>query len=207
MTMAGVDEVMRSDQATVHDVDAKTLRAWLESGHAVLVDVREPDEHLRERVAGAKLMPLSRFDPSGVPSGRRVVLHCRSGSRSREAAQRLLAAGRTEAFHLSGGLSAWKDAGLPTIRTRVPISIIRQVQITIGVMVLATVALGAIHSPWWLAATAFMGAGLLFAGATGTCALAGLISLMPWNRAFRSSQACDASGGCSCESPPSTHQP
>ena len=204
MVTAAENEVQKQDQATIHEVDASTLRTWLASGDAVLVDVREPDEHMRERIDGAQLMPLSRFDPSALPAHaeRRIVLHCRSGGRSRQAAQALLASGRPEAFHLAGGIGAWREAGLPIIRTRVPISIIRQVQIAIGVMILATVALGAFLSPWWLAATAFMGAGLLFAGTTGTCALASLIGVMPWNRVFRSNQACDATGGCSCDATP-----
>jgi rhodanese-related sulfurtransferase len=185
-------------KATVHDVDVQTLRAWLEAGEAMLVDVREVDEHLNERIDGAMLMPLSAFDPSSVPpeNGRRIVLQCRSGDRSRRAALRLLAAGRPEAYHLEGGIMAWKGASLPTVSTRVPITIARQVQVTVGVLVLATVALGVLVSPWWLAATAFFGCGLTFAGVTDKCPLAALIAQMPWNRAFRTSQPGATSSGC-----------
>jgi len=191
-------------QAKVHDVDVPTLRAWVESGEATLVDVREVDEHLNERIDGALNSPFSSFDPSQLPvtNGRRVVLHCRTGDRSRRAALQLLAAGQPEAYHLAGGIMAWKHAGNTTVRTKGPITIARQVQVAVGVMVLTTVALGVLVSPWWLAATAFFGCGLTFAGVTDKCPLAMLIAQMPWNRAFRESQPSAASSGCcSHESP------
>lgn len=184
----------------VHDVDAATVRSWLESGQAVLVDVREVDEYLNERIEGATLRPLSTFDPSAVPlpNGQRIVLQCRTGDRSRRAALRLLADGQNEAYHLAGGIMAWKGAGFATVRTHVPITIARQVQITVGVLILTSLALAVFVSPWWLAATAFFGCGLTFAGVADKCPMAALIALMPWNRAFRSNQPCETSGGCSC---------
>ena len=54
----------------------------------------------------------------------------------------------------------------------------RQVQIAAGSLVL----LGAIVSPWLYGLSAFVGAGLVFAGVTGTCGLARLLRVMPWNR-------------------------
>lgn len=191
-------------QGKLHDVDVPTLRAWLASGEAVLVDVREVDEHLNERIDGAANHPFSNFEPSALPdsNGRRVVLHCRSGDRSRRAALKLLAAGHPEAFHLAGGIMAWKHEGHPTLHTRVPITIARQVQVTVGILILTTVALGVFVSPWWLAATAFFGCGLLFAGVTDKCPLAMLIAQMPWNRAFRESQPGAPSSGCCAQPSP-----
>ncbi len=49
-------------------------------------------------------------------------------------------------------------------------------------MVLTGVALGAFASTWFLVIAAFFGAGLTFAGATGTCWLALLLMKAPWNR-------------------------
>ncbi len=51
-----------------------------------------------------------------------------------------------------------------------------------GVSLLAGVALGTLVSPWFLAIAAFFGAGLTFAGATGTCGLGLVLLRMPWNR-------------------------
>ena len=93
-------------------IDPATLRAWLAMGDTVLVDVREAAEHARERIAGARLMPLSKLDPAALPGGKRVVLCCASGCRSRTAARRL---GLEGLAHLEGGLSAWIEAGMPTV--------------------------------------------------------------------------------------------
>jgi hypothetical protein len=48
-------------------------------------------------------------------------------------------------------------------------------------MVLTGIGLGLAVSPWFLALAAFFGAGLTFAGATGTCGLALLLMRLPWN--------------------------
>jgi hypothetical protein len=59
----------------------------------------------------------------------------------------------------------------------------RQVQITAGLMILAGVVLGFLVAPGWFGLSAFVGAGLTFAGLSGTCAMARLLMLAPWNRA------------------------
>jgi hypothetical protein len=58
----------------------------------------------------------------------------------------------------------------------------RQVQIAAGSLVLLGLALAAFVSPAWAALSAFIGAGLLFAGISGWCGMARLLALMPWNR-------------------------
>jgi len=49
---------------------------------AVLVDVREPDEHARERIPGARNLPLAGLEQAELapPRGRPVLFHCRSGA-------------------------------------------------------------------------------------------------------------------------------
>lgn len=182
----------------VAEVDAATARRWLESGEAVLIDVREPDEHAREHVRGSILMPLSRFDPAALAPfrGRRIVVHCRSGRRSAEAI-RLAGDASPGLVNLSGGIEAWKSAGQPveTNPRAARISVMRQVQIVVGVGVAMGVSLGAFVDPLWLILPAFFGLGLAFAGATGTCALASVLSRMPWNRAASAKGGC-AAGRC-----------
>src|SRR5262249_42015217 len=120
------------------EVSPSELRGWLDRSQAVLVDVREADEHLRESIAGSISVPLSRFDAGLVPGAERVVFHCYSGARARQAAGRAMAAGRGSVYSLKGGIKRWKAAGLPVERRPgVPISIMRQVQIAAGTLVLA----------------------------------------------------------------------
>jgi rhodanese-related sulfurtransferase len=169
----------------VIDVDGPMVKSWLDAGKAMLIDVREPDEYAADRIPGAALMPLSKFDPARVKAdeGRTVVLHCRSGARAQRAAAALLSAGWPCVHVMAGGIMAWKEAGLATERDAgAPIAIIRQVQITAGSLVLLGLALGWFVSPWFLLLSAFIGAGLVAAGITDTCGLAMLLAKMPWNR-------------------------
>ena len=65
----------------------------------------------------------------------------------------------------------------------------RQVQIVAGSLVVLGIVLGLWISPPFLAVSAFVGAGLVFAGSTGWCGMAKLLALMPWNRATRKALA------------------
>ena len=58
----------------------------------------------------------------------------------------------------------------------------RQVQITAGSLVLIGLLAGVLASPWALILSGFVGAGLVFAGASGWCGMAVLLARMPWNR-------------------------
>ncbi len=99
---------------------------------ATLIDVREPDEHARERIPGARNLPLSRLEETAlaVQQGKPVLFHCRSGARTADNADRLSAkAGLCQAFILEGGLDAWQRAGLPVAKDRSqPLPMMRQVQ-------------------------------------------------------------------------------
>ena len=153
---------------------------------AVLVDIREADEHAREHIPGARHHALSRIDKETlVRQGDDVlVFHCRSGARTKGNAARLAAASsQCETYILEGGLEAWKKAGLPVKLDRSqPIDIMRQVQIAAGSLVLLGAVLGALVAPGFYALSGFVGAGLLFAGVSGFCGMARLLALMPWNR-------------------------
>ena len=120
-----------------------------------------------------------------VPTGgaKTVVFHCRSGARTAANAQRLASAAGCEAYVLEGGIDAWKKAGLPVaVDQRQPIEIMRQVQITAGSLVLLGVILGTWVAPAFYGLSAFVGAGLMFAGISGWCGMAKILAVMPWNR-------------------------
>ncbi|MBL8503263.1 MAG: rhodanese-like domain-containing protein [Rhodocyclaceae bacterium] len=84
---------------------------------AVVVDVREPAEYAGGHIPNARHIPLSQFDKR-LPEldkykGRAVIVSCASGNRSSSACNRLRRAGFEKVFNLSGGVSAWDQAGLP----------------------------------------------------------------------------------------------
>ena len=170
---------------TMQDVEATTLKVWLERGEALLIDVREPSEHAAEHIPDARLLPLSTFDPARVPqeAGKKVVLHCVMGMRSAQAGQKLLDAGVTTVYNFRGGVQAWKEAGYATARgQRTPLSLERQVQIAAGSVVLLGTLLGVIASPWFLLLSGGVGVGLVYAGMSGTCGMATLLAQLPYNQ-------------------------
>ena len=181
-------------------IDAKTVHDWIESGTAVLIDVREPDEYIKEHIPGAHLVPLSGFNPDDFPQDhdKIAVFHCRSGGRTESAAPQILQTGFREVWQLQGGLQAWRKAGFPVNENpNVPISIMRQVQIVAGGLVLLGVGLAVLVNPWFVVLSAFVGAGLTVAGVTGTCAMATLLKHMPWNKVIRAQSASKPALGTS----------
>jgi rhodanese-related sulfurtransferase len=195
--------VTASGSSSVSPAQAAHL---LQLGQANMVDVREVDEHRREHVAGAALHPSSMFSVTGFPAatpGRRTLVLCRSGGRAGKVVAALQAAGRQDVAVIEGGITAWRASGLPVVTdVSAPMPIVRQVMITVGVLVLACTALAATVSPWFLAAIGFIGAGLVFAGATGICAMATVLAKMPWNRAparpVGAASSCSTAGKGSC---------
>ena len=151
---------------------------------ATLVDIREPDEHARRHIPGAHNMPLGSLAP--IPEAETVIYHCRSGMRTDANAARLAAAAPCDAFLIEGGIDAWEKAGLPVATVQgQPIELMRQVQIAAGTLVLCGLLLGLTVAPGFLGLSAFVGAGLVFAGISGWCGMARLLAAMPWNRRNR----------------------
>lgn len=164
------------------------VAARLKARTAILVDIREPDEHAREHIAGAVAAPLSAFEAAhlALTPGQDVIFMCRSGSRTAGNCDRLAARVDGSAHVLAGGLDAWKKAGLPvkTDATQ-PLELMRQVQMAAGGLILLGGALGvAVHPAFW-GISAFVGAGLFVAGATGFCGMARLLAIMPWNQRMK----------------------
>lgn len=163
------------------------LQRRLQSDTAVLIDIREPAEYAREHIQGARLVPLSAIDSHDFDTqhGKAAVFTCRSGNRTAMNAARLLAKGFPEAYVLDGGLDGWKRAGLPVhFNADAPLDLQRQVQIAAGGMAFVGALLAWLVSPWFVALSGFVGAGLLMAGLTGFCGMARLLAVMPWNRKF-----------------------
>lgn len=92
---------------------------WVEEHHreVLLLDVREPHEFDGElgHLPGAVLLPLGalRARLAGLPKDRPLVMVCRSGGRSAQAALILESAGFAEVANLEGGMIRWRALGLP----------------------------------------------------------------------------------------------
>ena len=161
-----------------------------------LIDVRTPVEYREVHAEPARLVPLDALDPADVMNARDrakeepLYVICRSGGRGRRACERFLAAGYSNVVNVEGGTLAWEQAGLPVVRGRKTISLERQVRIAAGSLVVLGTALGAFVHPGFLALSAFVGAGLVFAGVTDTCGMGMALARMPWNRGKAEEATC-----------------
>jgi rhodanese-related sulfurtransferase len=153
-----------------------------------LVDVRTPAEYREVHVEFARNIPLDQLNPAsvmqarGAAAGEPLYIVCRSGGRSRQACERFAKAGFTNVTDVEGGTLACVEAGLPVVRGKKTISLDRQVRIAAGALVLGGAVLGWLVHPAFYGLSAFVGAGLLFAGITDTCGMGMLLARMPWNR-------------------------
>lgn len=167
-------------------VNPQTLHTWLSDGSAMLIDVREPAEHASSHIASARLLPLGHIgDMQAPPADKKLVIHCQKGARGETACKQLSEKfPHADIYNLEGGIAAWQTQGLAVQSSgRKTLSLDRQVQLTIGAAVLTGSVLAYTLNPLFVILSGFFGAGLLFAGATGTCGLALAMARMPWNRA------------------------
>jgi len=153
-----------------------------------IIDVRTPVEFREVRAASARNMPLDALDPHAVMKSRDgsadepLYLICEGGTRGGKACQKFIDAGFTNVINVEGGTEAWVKAGLPVVRGKKAMSLERQVRITAGFIVLVGALLGIFVHPYFAGISAVVGAGLIFAGITDTCAMGMLIAKMPWNQ-------------------------
>jgi len=175
--------------ATQHNsIDPQELHRILSGeGSCQLVDVRTAAEVGESHIDGALHVPLDRLSGSDLldrlDSDCQIALICKSGARSAKAAEKLAAAGFSRHTVLNGGLDAWRSEGLPVVEgTSKVMPLERQVRIAAGLLVVVGAVLGFALHPGWHGISAFVGAGLVFAGVTDTCGMAMLIARMPWNQ-------------------------
>ena len=169
----------------INQINVREVREMTRSGECQVIDVREFSEFGAERIAGARLMPLSNFEQhtSDIDRSKPVYLMCRSGNRAKQAAEKLVNKGFTDISVIEGGMTAWGQANLPVIKGESKIwSLERQVRFAAGSLVVLGVLLSVFVHPYFVALSAFVGAGLVFAAVTDTCGMAMMLARMPWNQ-------------------------
>jgi rhodanese-related sulfurtransferase len=174
---------------SVKTISPRALQELHQAGVSIdLLDVRTPVEFRELHVHFARNVPLDQLDPAAVMAERNgsrdepLYVICRSGGRAKQACDRIGAAGFPHVVSVAGGTEAWDEAGLPVVRGKKAISLERQVRIAAGSLVVLGAMLAWLVHPVFVGLCAFIGAGLVFAGATDTCGMGMLLAKMPWNR-------------------------
>ncbi|WP_334173545.1 rhodanese-like domain-containing protein [Sinomonas sp.] len=168
-------------------VDPATLKEWAaQHDDLMVVDVRSGAEFDALHIRGSYHVPLpllsEHTEEFAERMGTRVVLVCQSGARAEQARRRLAAVGLARASVLEGGVPAFAAAGGEVVRGPQTWAMERQVRMTAGSLVLASILAGRFVSPRLRLVAGAIGAGLTFSAATNSCAMGRMLSWMPWNR-------------------------
>ena len=117
-------EMVTAAKAGIENLTPSEFADEVQRDHALLVDIREPNETQKEVISGALLAPRGMLEFYVDPStpyhlkefqvDRRILLYCSAGSRSALAAQTLQRLGYVNVAHLDGGITGWKQEDYPT---------------------------------------------------------------------------------------------
>ncbi|MDH4279247.1 MAG: rhodanese-like domain-containing protein [Acidimicrobiia bacterium] len=158
-----------------------------------ILDVRTGGEFETVHIPGSYNVPLDTLsehvrDLADVDHP--VVLVCQSGGRATQAHETLAAAGKETLHILEGGMDAWQTTGGDVVHGDTSRwAMDRQVRLVAGSLALAAVAVSAvIPGAKWIAAG--VAAGLTYSAVSNTCAMATMLSKLPYNRTDR----CDIAG-------------
>ena len=181
--------------STISPLDLSRL--WSNGKELDLIDVRTPVEYREVHAVAARNVPLDQLDPATVVQARGATseplyMICRSGGRGQLACERFLKAGYPNVVNVEGGTQAWEASGLAVVRDKKVISLERQVRVAAGLLVCSGALLSWLVHPAFVALSAFVGAGLVFAGISNTCGMGLLLARMPWNKDREPTSACCA---------------
>ena len=147
----------------------------------LLVDVRTGAEYESAHIQGSTLVPLDRlpeFCAALRGLDRDVVLVCQSGARAAQAEELL---GDGACAVLDGGMRDWQASGYDVVEGSPKWALDRQVRLVASSMVVAGIALSGRHPrAKWLSGA--VGLGLFHSAVTDSCAMAALLSKLPYNR-------------------------
>jgi rhodanese-related sulfurtransferase len=170
---------------SINQISSQELKEILfqnTAANILAIDVRTQFEHFTKKIPGVYSLPLDEIEAhiEQLKSFDKVYIHCQSGNRSMQACQKLAQKGLDNIVNVVGGIDDWEKAGFETKNNkRMPI--MQQVMSIAGSLVLIGVGLSFV-SIYWLSLSAFVGAGLLYAGLSGNCLMAMILSKMPWNQ-------------------------
>lgn len=149
------------------------------------INVCTPAEYKEKHIKGVRSVPLDTLHTKvdELNKKKTIYIHCRSGSRGRQAIEKLQSLGVTaELVNVEGGILAWEEAGNETGSHTSRLPIMRQVFIGAGGLVLIGLLLTHFVDYNFILLPLFVSLGLLVSGTTGWCGMALLLAKMPWNK-------------------------
>jgi len=170
---------------SVREITAQQAKEMIAKENAQLIDVREPAEHASLHIPESKLHPVGRISAKDIENKEQTLLiYCQKGGRGKSACEKLLNENPDlKVYNITGGIEHWQKSGFDTKKgdsNMLPLD--RQVQLSIGIMLIVFSALALTVSNAFVWVTAIIGMGLFVAGSTGFCGMARVVAMMPWNQ-------------------------
>ncbi len=159
----------------------------------ITLDVRSPGEYSGERLDNCHNLPLQALEETALKAslneqdcepGQTIYFLCQAGQRAKMAAEKARPWVDNPFCIIEGGINELRSSTVEMRSSeKAPMSLERQVRVSAGSLVLCGAVLGYFVNPAFYGLSAFVGAGLVFAGLTDTCAMGMLLARMPWNTA------------------------
>jgi len=175
----------------VRTIDPRAVHAMHGRGESPhLIDVRSRNEYEKGHAEGAASIPLDEISTGqlesrlGAHAGKAqpVYLICDAGIRAEQAAHKLMNAGLRNLALVTGGTRAWQSQGLPLARNPKALSLERQAEVAVGVLLLLALGKAMLLHPAFYLLIGVIAIGLIGTGLAAREPLAGLMARMPWNR-------------------------
>lgn len=115
LSIGGFSQTVEKDSIQVLSIEK--FEKMMSKKKNRLVDVRTPEEVSEGQIAGALninfLGENFASEIQNLNKNETYLLYCRSGARTRKAADQMQKAGFKKVYMLEGGITAWKEAGNP----------------------------------------------------------------------------------------------
>jgi len=172
-------------------ISAEELKEHQKEKEQILLDVRTPAEYSSAHLKGAINIPLGstnleNFIKEQSSNKNPIYVLCQSGKRA-ETVCSSFSDINSNLILVKGGMNECKEAKMDRIEGKGAISLERQVRIAAGSIVLVGFLASKLYATEWIYLSAFVGAGLIFAGVTDSCAMGLILAKMPWNNRNNSS--------------------
>jgi rhodanese-related sulfurtransferase len=106
------------EKAKYVDITVQQGKEMIDSGEVFILDVRTREEYNESHIMGSILIPVQELDIrfKELPQDKKILVYCRSGSRSVTASEILVKNGFTQIYNMQGGITGWKNAGYEVVK-------------------------------------------------------------------------------------------
>jgi rhodanese-related sulfurtransferase len=109
-----------SELTKVNVINLSASEFQEKSTNGTIIDVRTSEEIAEGKIEGSLeldyFLPTFQSKVDELPKDEEIFIYCAVGARSKEAAEMLIQQGFTKVYHLSGGIQAWAQKGLPIVQ-------------------------------------------------------------------------------------------